>query len=694
MLSNILDRISFYSLFVVVVLLPVFFLPFTKIPVDISKGLLLIIGLSISLIFWTVARFSDGKIVLPKSWLLLSGFGVALVFLISALFSSALKISFFGIMLDTGTFYFILAGVLLMFLSSVIFKEIKNAKMVLWGIVISSAVLFIFQSLRLFIPNTLSLGILGSNTDNILGSWNALGVFAGFSTIISLFVIEFLSITKIKKILLSILILLSLIFVAIVNFTTVWWILGIFTLIIFVYKVSFASMIQTVENKRSFPIYSFVVIMITLLFLTAGQFVGGFLPSRLGISNFDIRPSFSATMSVAKSTLAHDPILGAGPNRFSQMWAMHKPVAINLSSFWNSSFDNGSGLLPTFAITTGALGILSWLIFTILLFISGAKSFFSSHRKKMFSVETVIFFVMSLYLLFASFFYVVGPTIFLLMFGFIGIYIGLSSNENKKEIQLLFLDDPRKSFFSILTLILIMIVSASACFKYIERFASVSYFQKTFSATTMENAESSINKAVSLYSNDLYLRTYAQVYLSKINSLVSKNSLSEKDKADLKTSFDQAVSSAQLAETFDKTNYLNYESLGSVYNTGSTLGIAEAYDMAIESYEKASSLNPLNPGIKLILAQVAFGNKNIKDSKVYANEALSLKQDYVDALIVLSQIAKNEGNNRDALSYAERALSFAPQNQNISQYVNSLKNITVTTPVVETTTKDTTQKKQ
>ena len=74
MLSNILDRISFYSLFLVAVLLPVFFLPFTKIPVDISKGLLLVIGLSVSIIFWTAARFSDGKIVLPKSWLLVSGF--------------------------------------------------------------------------------------------------------------------------------------------------------------------------------------------------------------------------------------------------------------------------------------------------------------------------------------------------------------------------------------------------------------------------------------------------------------------------------------------------------------------------------------------------------------------------------------------------------------------------------------------
>ena len=81
MLSNILDRISFWSLFVVIVLLPIFFLPFTQVPIETSKGLLFVVGLAVSIIFWIAARFSDGKISLPKSWLLLSAFGVLLVFL-------------------------------------------------------------------------------------------------------------------------------------------------------------------------------------------------------------------------------------------------------------------------------------------------------------------------------------------------------------------------------------------------------------------------------------------------------------------------------------------------------------------------------------------------------------------------------------------------------------------------------------
>ena len=107
MLLNILDRISFWSLFFVIVLLPVFFFPFTNIPIETSKGLLLVMGLVVSIIFWISARFSDGKLSMPRSSLLFSSLGITLVFLVSSFFSTSTKVSLFGTMLDMGTFYFI-----------------------------------------------------------------------------------------------------------------------------------------------------------------------------------------------------------------------------------------------------------------------------------------------------------------------------------------------------------------------------------------------------------------------------------------------------------------------------------------------------------------------------------------------------------------------------------------------------------
>jgi hypothetical protein len=300
MRTNIFDRLSFWSLFLVIILLPFFFLPFTNIPIETSKGLLLVVGLSICVISWAIARFSDGKMILPKSASLLGGAGIVLAVLISAIFSKTSQVSFFGTMFDVGSFYFILSAFALMLFSSIVFRTPKQAKIVLLGAILSATLVLIFQIAHLFIPKILSLGVLVGKTDNVFGSWNALGLFAGFSALLSLLVVEFFSITRIEKYILGILTILSMVLVAAVNFPLVWVLLGISSLIIFVYKVSIRSKEvkdegDTEKKEVRFPAFSFAIIMITLLFFISGNFIGGIIPARLGIQNNEVSPSFSAT---------------------------------------------------------------------------------------------------------------------------------------------------------------------------------------------------------------------------------------------------------------------------------------------------------------------------------------------------------------------------------------------------------------
>ena len=168
--------------------------------------------------------------------------------------------------------------------------------------------------------------------------------------------------------------------------------------------------------------------------------------------------------------------------------------------------------------------------------------------------------------------------------------------------------------------------------------------------------------------------------------------LSDTDKVDLQASMDQAVKGAQLATVYNKTNYLNFQALGSIYQSLASFGVKDVYVRAFESYKIASDLNPNNPGLKLALSGVSKFLGKLGDAKDYANAALLLKPDYIDALIVLSQIAKIEGNKADAISYGEKALSFYPTNADLIKYVNSLKNennIPVSAPTSDKTTKTT-----
>lgn len=675
--SNIFDRLSFLSLFLVVVLLPIFCLPFTNIPIDVSKVLLLVLGLALSVIFWSIGRFSDGKVVFPKSWLLLSALAVSLVFLISSIWSRNSQVSLFGAMLDVGSFWFIFSGFVLMFMSSIIFRTSERAKMVLTGTILSAVFVLFFQVIHLFMPKVLSLGILAQKTSNILGSWNALGLFAGFSSLMFLLAIEFFPVSKKRKLLLEVFIALSLLLAAIVNFSLVWVLVGIFSLIIFVYKVSITSQsVESEENhKKVFPLVSFVVMIVSLLFFMSGQFVANVVVSKLQISDIEVSVPLKETMSVTKGVILKNPLFGIGPNRFGEAWSMYKPSWINATQFWDTTFVSGSGLLPTLLSTTGVLGIISWLVFLVLFVTAGVKYLFYNMKNGI-NWEMMTFFALSLYLFVASFFHSTGTVMFFLALAFSGVFLGLSSSSSKKEISMSFLNDHRKSFFSILGLIALVVFSVVISFKYVERFASLSYFSKAVYATSVPDAENYIVKALSLYNNDLYLRTYSQIALAKINSMVSgkETALTEEEKTTLKQSIDQAVASATMAADYSPSNFVNFQFLGSVYQSVGQFGVEGAYDKSIEAYNKALTLNPLNPGIKIGMASVAMSNKKYKEAKDYINEALSLKANYTDAFVLLSQISKIEGNNSEALSYAETALSLVPGDENLVKYVDSLKN--------------------
>ncbi len=632
MWSSTLDKISFWSLFITLALLPIFFLPFTKIPVEISKGLLLVIGLAISFIFYLAARFSDGRISIPKSWLLLAGAGVVLATLLSSIFSSARGVSFFGTMFEVGTFWFIFVGFLLLFLCAVIFQSPKSARLLLLGLVIAGAAAMVFQTLRFFAPQILSFGVLNVKTDNLLGSWGSLGIFSGFTALLSLLLAEFFEIPKKYKWLLGVLLLLSLFIILLVNLPLVWGLLGAFALPVFIYKLALLK--GGVERKNFFPAFSFAVIIISLLFFISGRFLLGALPNSLQLLNNEVRPTFSSTAAVARAAFLKDPLLGPGPNRFSDAWAMYKPAQINTTRFWNTSFDAGVGTLPTLLATTGTLGILSWLVFFALFLVFGTRSLLASFKEG-FRPEETLFFFAALFLFVASFLYPTGSVPVFLALAATGIFLALA----RKRAEVTFFDDPRKSFFFILILVLLVTTSITFSFKYLERFAAVSYFSKAIASSSVPAAEAAINKTISLYKNDLYFRTYAQVYLLKLNSLVGKPSLSSEEQTELQATLREAVNGATLATQYNKENYLNFLTLGLVYDTLGSFGVPSAYPKAIEAYQTASALNPLNPGIKLDLARA-------------------------------SQAA---GQTAEAIRFAEEALNLVPDNAEIVKYIDSLK---------------------
>lgn len=668
------NKLSFIALLFTLFTSLFFFIPYVPITLDASKGFLLSIGVTLSLLFWLISRLGDGKFIIPKDKLILFAMFIPLAFLISSLFSSSLYVSLFGSGFEIGTFGSMLILFLIFFLSSVYFQSEKRMGYFIYSLFIGGLIIVLFQVANIFIRlENIFPGILrGVSSGNLVGNWNNFALLLGVIVLLVIFTLE-LSKTKklIFKIVQYLFLLLGILFLLIINIPFVWLLVGSFSVIIFVYSISVQHLptndTNGEEKKKVFPFISLAVIFISLIFLTSGSLINGFISKYVSLNNPDVRPSIITTSQIAYKAIRHNPLLGTGPNTFSIDWALWQPKDIAQTIFWNIDFVNGYSLLSTFTVTTGLLGLLSMILFLIVYTVRSIQSvkIILQNNSSNYLVATTL--IVSIYSWITIIFY--NPNIVMLMLAFSssGILIGMLVYKKAIPVRTFsFLNDPRHSFFSILGLVVLIVFSASLTYLYVEKFTSIIYFSNGLKNTnnTMESlnkSEDMIIRAISLNKNDVYYRSLSQVYLNKIGVLINDKTLSpDLFKSDFQELVNKAQESASLAIKQNPKQYLNYMNLGNIYSSFVPLSVSNSYESAIVAYNKASLLSPNNPAIPLSKASLEFLNKNNTEARKFVKESLNLKANYVDAIFLLVKIETNEGNLAEAIKQAEYAGEMAP----------------------------------
>ncbi|MFA6514802.1 MAG: tetratricopeptide repeat protein [Candidatus Paceibacterota bacterium] len=672
------NKLSFLTLLVTIIVCLFFFIPYTPVTLEASKGFLLSVGATLSLFFWLISRLGDGKFVIPKDKLILFAGAIPVVFLVASFFSSSLYISLFGSGFEIGTFGSMLVLFIVFFLSSIYFQTEKRLWFFVWAMFIGGLILVIFEFLTLFIGfDRILPGFLqGISSGNLVGSWNNFAFLLGIMVLLSVFTIELLRTKKLLfRIAQYVLLLLGVLFLIVVNVPLVWILVGLFSVIIFVYSIavqhSGANIIQEENEKKKFPFASLIIIFISLLSLIGSNLVGNFLSNYVSINNPDIRPSIVTTSQIAYKAIRHNPFFGTGPNTFMIDWSLWQPKEIAQTIFWNADFSNGFSLLATFAVTTGLLGLISMLFFLVIYVARSIQSIRIALQNKLSNYFIMTTLMISLYSWITVIFY--NPNIIMLMLSFAtsGMLIGILVYKQAIPVkEFSFLSDPRNSFFSILGLVVLMVASVSLTYVYIEKFTSLMYFSKGLSSeNTMESlskSEGMFLRAISLDKNDIYYRGLSQLYISKINLLLSNKDISQDAlKSDLQQLINLAQEKAELAVAQNPKQYLNYMNLGNIYSTLVPLSVSNSYESAIFAYDKAALLAPNNPSVPLAKASLEFINKNNSESRKFIKQALDLKANYVDAIFLLVQIETNEGNLAEAIKQAEYAGEMAPNDATV-----------------------------
>ncbi len=675
---SVADKVTFGILLLVVFISPIFFVPQSFISIQFGTSLLFAFGVILGLIAFIAGTLKKGSIEISQSRLFVLGSLVAvpIVYTLSSLSHGFSRMAFLGYTFDLSTVGFLILAFVFLFLVSLVFRSRERIFYSYVAVVVSLLLVALFLLIRIaFGVDKLSFGVFTELTSTAVGSWNSAGIFFGIGAILSLLTFEMLSLTRFTKALTLVALASSLFYLAAVNFAMIWIIVAVTAFLFLAYKVfsvNDMSIMSWGDRLKRVPLTSLITLVIALVFVFWGGFLGNKLANMLHVSSIDVRPTLGVTIDIVKNTLKTQPIFGSGPNTFAAQWLSYKPADINSTIFWNTDFAYGVGLIPTFAVTTGILGLLSWILFFGVYLYLGFKAIFSKALDQFSLYLVVSSFFVSLYLWIMTIIYVPSIVIFILTFFFTGLFFAtLYQNGFLATRTFVFNGNPRTGFGFTLGLVAVLLIVGALGYGLMNNSKSLWYFQKSaYAANTkgdLVESENYLAKAIATVPYDLYYRAQSEIALLKLNSLLSQD-LSKANKDEVQKFFTdeltKGITAALSAEKADPSNYLNWITLGRAYEVAvpPATEVNGAYEGAVAAYTKALERNPQNPGINLLFARLEAAKNNIKKAKEYTIIAINQKQNYIDAYYFLSQLEVADKNIPGAINSVAAAAVIEPNN--------------------------------
>lgn len=655
-----LNKISAIVLLITIILSSVIFSTNSQVPLDSAKTITIFTGIILSGILYFISVFSTKTLYLPKHSSIYVALLVILSTVISTFTSKTISKSFFGQGFEIGTGSFVLLMFFLLFLVvQLVYKNKERLYYIYSSFFAGFIVLVLFHLIRLFDVKLLSFGVFNSPVSSLIGRWTDLGVYSGFIFIVAFISLNLVTLSGIRKAFVWLLFVLSLVVIVLVNNPLIWLVLATTTVSYFIYNYIYNS--KKGLSKISIP--SLILSIAFIVFTFWGSIVSPISKS-LNVQQGDINLPWQLALDISSDTLKQKPIFGAGPNKFVNEFLLHKPRELNQTVFWNVDFLAGFSYITNFVVTNGVFGILSWLLFFVLLLNLGIKNLRNQNEDSgRFAVVSTFFASIFIWLML----FVYNPSHFIVFTAFIvtGLFISASAFRsfiNVKEIKR----------GTVIISSIVIVVLCAWLFASMKKAIALSYFQSginQLSSSTnrdLDKIEGNFLTAVKWDGSDVFYQALSETNIMRINELTqqlqAKNSKNPDPEIVKKIAelIEKSVGYSNKAIKADPTNHYNYVSLARVSELASSLQIPNAYENAKVSYANAISLNPYNPALYLSLARLEASKNNINDAQRYIGSALQLKQNYIEAIFFLAQLQVGQGQIKEAITSVQVATQINP----------------------------------
>jgi tetratricopeptide (TPR) repeat protein len=653
-------------------LVPIFFVPGLPASLGFDKVLIAAIGsfFVIVLLGLTALRYSRVSTVLPLSlgafWLFVA------VSFISGLLSGDIQDSLRGSVFEAQTAGFFVVMAVMMTIPLILQRNKNMALKTIIAFGASAMLLVLYTLIRVFlVPGSLALKSFGNITTSPVGSFNDMAIFAGLTVILGLITLLQLPLKKAYQIATTVLILLSLIVMALVNFFHLWIVVGFVGLLLLVYIFSRDTLLSRGDADRQAPVSPYLILttlivcVVSIVFVVAGDYVGSKIVSATQVNYVEVRPSITATLDIARGVYAEDILLGVGPNRFADAWRLHKDRTINETIFWNTDFNAGFGFIPTIFITIGMLGALAMLAFHGLYLYLGYRMLLKSSSNDTFWYYFgVVTFTAATFIWGMSYMYVSGPTILLLGALFTGLsFVAYQALVPNAAITIPLVNSRRRGFFLMTVVIVLITAAVSTVFTVGKQYVAQSEFTNArISAVTAQEFEQQVALAYEQYNDDVFMGVLAQTHLSVMRSLLAKQEATEEDQKQFADSARKALVAAEQSIALDPTSPDGHATLADVLIVLASLGTEGAKDRAQSKLADARWRDPQNPTYTMMAAYLAVQTQDPAGARTEIARALELKRNYSEALFLQTQLDIQDGNIDGAIKTATEMTTLESNN--------------------------------
>jgi len=710
-----LNKIIKFSLYLLVFLIPVFFLPISFEGYGFNKQYLLFFLVSLAFISWLAKMvICDKEIKFRRTPLDIPILAFLFISVLSTVFSIDKTSSLFGFygrfsdnligILSLGILYFLITNntrintdkkqmntdTRIRESVEISYKSVSISgivKVFLWSVFF--VILFSYFSIfgvwqllnqylsKLIAGFQLPPMMLSRIFNPIGGSLEALAMFLAVVTVllVGLLLQAKSEKRKTKNFLLGLLLLGSIVLLMMIDFTAAWVVLGL-TLLLFLAFAFWSRIFRERVNILLIPII-LIIISIAFLFVQVINY-------RLEVKGFnvfnppkEILLDQGTTWKVTFGAIKSYPVLGSGLGTFSQDFAKFKPKEFNQTNLWQIRFDKGGSQVAETISTMGVLGFLSWLVIIgLFLIISWFSLQAKIARRKTQSGEeklpinnfqlTLFFTFLALFL--SQFVYYQNTVLSFTSWLIIGLSVvswqkpqTIASGELRgkpiSEKKISFKDFPEMSLVFNIVLIVILLVILGSWF-----FAGRFYLADTkYKEGVLLGKVGELEKAVNLNkSRATYRIALSRAYFVEASQELQK-SPEEQNASRIQINFAKAIDEARKVSQISPNWVVTFENLGMVYRD--IRGFAQgASQWAVNSFSKANQLEPTNPVFPTEIGKLLRDDKKIEEAKKEFERALELKSDYLDAKIQLALIFETQGNFSEAISKLKEIVEQNPLN--------------------------------